>query len=260
MSPYDAHWAAEILFYLIPCPQPDQHIKTQNHSLTWLLNLFRWKGIRYFSPSFCSWRKNQFEPSQLVVVVVSGGLTFAVLLGNVCSFCCFWIIAASTYLLLQQKAFTASSLKAVQSFVLKTELWQQQTVTGRNLAWCCFYTQVTLLALLIHFYKNLFLNFLEEWDKRFLLVLAKPENFPLSDMLSVELQCFVKTGTSIIHWGEDLRSKRRLGEVLLPQWSGMNFPYCFIAAKTLLDPLSRQKGIFIKKVNIFTPFFFVAIS
>lgn len=138
VSPYHAHWAAWILFHLMPCPQPNQHIKTPNHSLTWLLNLFHWKSIRYFFPSFCSWRKKQFEPSQLSVVAVSGGLRFVLLLGSVCSFCCFWIIAASTYLLLQQNVFIASSLKAVQSFVLKTELWQQQTATGKNIAWCCF--------------------------------------------------------------------------------------------------------------------------
>lgn len=176
------HWRN----FILPDPQPDQLIKNQNHPLTWLLNLFHWKSIRYFFPSFCSWRKKRFEPSQLFVVVVSGGLTFVVLLGNVCSFCCFWIIAASTYLLLQQKAFIASSLKAVQSFVLKTELWQQQTVAGNNLAWCCFCTQVTLLTLLIHFYKNSFLNFLEEWNNRFLLVLVKPENFPLPNVLSAK--------------------------------------------------------------------------
>lgn len=108
------------------------------------------------------------------------------------------IYSASTYLLLQQKAFMAGSLKAVQSFVLKTELWQQQTVTGQNIAWCCFYTQVTLLTLVIHFYKNSFLNFLQE------------ENSP--------------------HLGWE---------------TGLNFPYSFITTKTLLDPLSKWKGIFI---------------
>lgn len=65
----------------------------------------------------------------------------------------------------------------------------------------------------------------------------------------------MKTGTSIFHWGEDLRTKR-FGEVFYCHadlgWErGLNFPYCFIKAKALLDPLSEWKDIFIQKMDIF---------
>lgn len=112
------------------------------------------------------------------------------------AFVAFWIIAASTYLLLQQIAFAASSLNAAESFVLKTELWQYPAVTGKNIGQYCFCTQVTLL---IHIHYSFFVSTisLNSWKSGrtgfFLLVLAKPERFPLPNMRPVKLHCSMAT-------------------------------------------------------------------
>lgn len=144
MSCYNADWAAEILFYIIPCSRPNRHSKKQKHCLTWLLNLFHWRATRYFFPF--SWGNKQFEPFQLSVVVVSVGLSHISCVAREC---------VQLFLLLNYSCKSLSSppansiySKFFESSVVICTLDRivAAAVTGKSLVQCCFYTEVTLLT------------------------------------------------------------------------------------------------------------------